>query len=88
MPLHMPAHAVAYMSKKKKFREHFRDNNWRISIPQTSEWLTSNIWLSSSLPITTPVFTDFTPARSRFGSWLLRQNIKGLVLIACEALVV
>jgi len=58
------AHALVYMLKEKKFREHFRDNNWRILIFQPAKWLPSNIWLSSLSPITTPVFTDFTPAPS------------------------
>jgi len=35
------------MLKEKKFREHFRDNNWRDLIFQPAEWLPSNIWVKS-----------------------------------------
>ena len=36
---------ITSMLKEKKFREHFRENNWLILIFQAPEWLTSNIWM-------------------------------------------
>ena len=58
--VHRPyAHALAYVVKENKFREHLKTIISEFWFFQGSNWLSPNIWLSSLSLIATPVFADY-----------------------------